>query len=55
MSETRKQFVLRTAARTVIAALLLAMTAQIFALSREDRANVWLTGSLCARPTAPVQ
>ena len=52
MSEARGQLVVRIAARAVIAALLLAMAAQVLALSREDRANVWLTGSLCARPVA---
>jgi hypothetical protein len=40
------------AARTVVAALLLAMTLQFPAVSREDRGSVWLTGSLCARPGA---
>jgi hypothetical protein len=55
MSEARGQLVVRIAARTVIAALLLAMTAQFLALSRDDRANIWLTGSLCARPAAPVR
>ena len=52
MSEPRGALVLRIAARTVVASLLLAMALQFFALSGEDRANIWLTGSLCARPAA---
>ena len=50
MSEKPDQLMLRIAARSVLVALLLAASSQFFALSREDRANVWLTGSLCARP-----
>jgi hypothetical protein len=52
MSEARSELILRAAARTVIAALLLAMTLQFLALSRGDRVNIWLTGSLCVRPSA---
>ena len=46
------ELAIRVAARTVIAALLLAMMLQYLALSREDRENFWLTGSLCARSPA---
>jgi hypothetical protein len=53
MSEAPGQLVLRIAARTVIAAMLLAFTLQFLALSREDREIFWLTGSLCARSAAP--
>jgi hypothetical protein len=42
----------RLAARMVMAALLLALAAQLLALSREDRGNFWLTGSLCVRSAA---
>jgi len=49
MSTAPGQLALRIAARAVVAALLLAMTFQFLALSGEDRGNVWLTGSLCAR------
>jgi hypothetical protein len=52
MSAAPGQFAVRFAARTVMAALLLAMTLQFLALSGEDRRNVWLTGSLCARSAA---
>ena len=45
----------RVAARAVMAALLLAMALQFLAMSREDRENFWLTGSLCVRSTAPVR
>jgi hypothetical protein len=52
MSTVPGQLALRMAARTVVAALLLAMTLQFLnlflALSGEDRGNVWLTGLLCA-------
>lgn len=50
MSTAFRQLAVRTAARTVVAALLLAMMLQFLALSAEDRAAVWLTGSLCAPP-----
>jgi hypothetical protein len=49
MSAAPGQFAVRMAARTVVAALLLAMTLQFLTLSGEDRGNVWLIGSLCAR------
>lgn len=49
MSTAPGQLALRIAARTVVAALLLAMTLQFLAASGEDRGNFWLTGSLCAR------
>jgi hypothetical protein len=43
----------------VVAALVLAMTLQFLdvflTLSGEDRGNVWLTGSLCARSAASVR
>jgi hypothetical protein len=52
MSAAAEQFAVRLAARAVLAALLLAMTLQLLALSGDDRGNVWLTGSLCARPAA---
>ena len=51
MSTAPGQLALRIAARTVVAALVLAMTLQFLGLC-EDRSNVWLTGSLCARPAA---
>jgi hypothetical protein len=41
----------RAAARLVLVALLVAMTLQYLAPSREGRENFWLTGSLCGRPT----
>jgi len=44
-----KEFALRSAARMVMAALLLALVLQSLAMSRADRDNFWLTGSLCAR------
>ena len=43
----------RLAARMVMAALLLALAAQLLALSREERGNFWLTGSLCVRSAVP--
>jgi hypothetical protein len=52
MSAAAGPFAVRIAARTVMAALLLATTLQFVALSGEDRRNVWLTGSLCST-TAP--
>ena len=52
MNTASRQIAVRTAARTVAAALLLAMMLQFLALSAEDRAAVWLTGSLCAPPGA---
>jgi hypothetical protein len=45
------ELAIRVAARTVIAALLLAMTLQY--LPRQDRGNFWLTGSLCVRSQPP--
>jgi hypothetical protein len=59
MSAAAGQLAVRIAARSVVAALLLAMTLQLLALSGEDRGqdrgNVWLTGSLCARSTASLR
>jgi hypothetical protein len=52
MSPASGQFAVRMAARTAVAALLLAMVLQFLALSDDDRAGVWLTGTLCARPAA---
>jgi hypothetical protein len=54
MSAEARGFVARMAARTVVAALLLAMSLQFLALSAEDRGNLWLTGSLCARSAEDV-
>ena len=50
MSTASGQFAVRMAARTAVAALLLAMVLQFLALSDDDRAGVFLTGTLCARP-----
>jgi hypothetical protein len=55
MSAAAGQLAVRIAARTVVAALLLAMTLQFLALSGEDLGNVWLTGSLCAGSTASLR
>jgi len=59
MSTAPGPLALRVAARTVVAALVLAMTLQFLdvflTLSGEDRGNVWLTGSLCARSEASVR
>jgi hypothetical protein len=53
MNSERGELAIRVAARTVIAALLLAMTLQYLALPRQDRGNFWLTGSLCVRSQPP--
>ena len=59
MSTAPGPLALRVAARTVVAALVLAMTLQFLdvflTLSGEYRCNVWLTGSLCARSAASVR
>jgi hypothetical protein len=55
MNSERGELATRMAARTVLAALLLAMMLQYLVLSREDRENFWLTGSLCARSPAPAR
>jgi hypothetical protein len=52
MNSERGELATRIAARTVLAALFLAMMMQYLALSPEDRENFWLTGSLCARSPA---
>ena len=55
MSSVSREWVKRVAARTALVMLLLAMTLQYLALSQEDRENVWLTRSLCARSTIPAR
>jgi hypothetical protein len=55
MSAAAGQLAVRIAARIAVAALLLAVTLQMLAPSGEDRGNIWLTGSLCARSTASVR
>jgi len=55
MSTAPGPLALRIAARTVVAALVLAMMLQFLTISGEDRGNVWLTGSLCARSAASVR
>jgi hypothetical protein len=52
MSAASGQFAVRVAARTAVVALLLAMALQFLALSDDERAGVWLTGTLCVRPAA---
>ena len=48
-------FAVRVVARMLMVTLVLAAVLQLLALSREDRQNFWLTGSLCVRAATPAR